>query len=245
MSSGQYVNWTDVGPLAAGASSNLWIKAEIDGSVYGTLTNNVDVIARPENGDPVNSSATASVESRNICISGHKYQHNATGQPLEGWTIIVSNETGSWTNITDSDGLWQVCGLEGGNYTVCEVNQSGWRQVYPEGCYEIIDLAAIIHNTGPITGLDFYNEPEIASCNLTLTKTADKATAKRGEDITYNITLSNPCPDEGYCFTNVTLWDLLPNGVQVVSVWPAPSSSSATTLYWDIGTFCQRDSRLR
>ena len=72
-----------------------------------------------------------------------------------------------------------------------------------------------------------------------LTKTADKDTAKRGEDITYNITLSNPCPDEGYCFTNVTLWDDLPNGVQVVSVSPGPSSSSATTLYWDIGTLCQ------
>ena len=94
-----------------------------------------------------------------------------------------------------------------------------------------------------ITGLDFYNDRP--GCNLTLTKTADKDTAKRGEDITYNITLSNPCADEGYCFTNITLWDVLPDGVEVVSVDPAPSSTSGNILYWDLGTFCQGEFKVQ
>ena len=75
-------------------------------------------------------------------------------------------------------------------------------------------------------------------CNLTLTKTTDKETAKRGENVTYNITLANPCANLSFCFTNVTLWDQLPDKVQVVSVSPDPSSTSGSTLYWDIGTLC-------
>ncbi|MCK9566662.1 MAG: right-handed parallel beta-helix repeat-containing protein, partial [Methanothrix sp.] len=73
-----------------------------------------------------------------------------------------------------------------------------------------------------------------SECNLTLTKTADKPTAHRGEEITYNIDLSS-CPD-GVSYTNVTVWDILPQGVELVSVSPESSSSSPTNLTWDIGT---------
>jgi len=61
--SGQYVNWTDIGPLVSGASRALWIKAEIDGSAFGTLTNRVDVTGSPEHSDEVKDNATADVES--------------------------------------------------------------------------------------------------------------------------------------------------------------------------------------
>jgi hypothetical protein len=108
--------------------------------------------------DCVNSSSINFTNQKTYCISGQKL-NNVTKQPLEGWTIYVSNSTQSWEAKTNSTGIWEVCGLGGGNYTVCEVNQPDWMQVYPEGCYEIIDLAAIIDNTGPITGLDFYNVP--------------------------------------------------------------------------------------
>ncbi|MCX6679825.1 MAG: right-handed parallel beta-helix repeat-containing protein [Methanothrix sp.] len=67
--SGQQVTWQDAGPLAPGASRLLWISAGIDGSVYGTLTNRVDVTARPENGDPINAIATADVQaSENLIL---------------------------------------------------------------------------------------------------------------------------------------------------------------------------------
>lgn len=83
-----------------------------------------------------------------------------------------------------------------------------------------------------IPDLDFTND---LACNLTLTKTADVPVAHRGEEITYSIDLSNPC-DEGVRFTNVTLWDILPKSVELVSVSPAPSSSSSSNLTWDVGT---------
>ncbi|MFZ2470852.1 MAG: GEVED domain-containing protein, partial [Methanothrix sp.] len=70
--------------------------------------------------------------------------------------------------------------------------------------------------------------------NLTLTKTADRPTAHRGEEITYTIDLSNH--GESGSFTNVTLWDILPKRVELVSVSPSPSSSSSTNLTWDVGT---------
>jgi uncharacterized repeat protein (TIGR01451 family) len=85
-----------------------------------------------------------------------------------------------------------------------------------------IAVAGQYENIGNVTGNTIFGQ-EVSDydpshyfggiCNLTLTKTADKATAKRGEDITYNITLSNPCANESYCFNNTTLWDVLPSGV--------------------------------
>ena len=76
-----------------------------------------------------------------------------------------------------------------------------------------------------------------SSKNLVLTKNADKPTAKRGEDITYTIKLSNLCdPGEGQCFDNVTLWDNLPAEVELVSVSPESPS-----LAWDIGRMCPGD----
>ena len=38
---------------------------------------------------------------------------------------------------TDSTGYWQLCGLENGTYTVCEVQQPGWVQIDPPNCYDI------------------------------------------------------------------------------------------------------------
>ncbi|MGV8175464.1 MAG: hypothetical protein ACP5OU_07160, partial [Methanothrix sp.] len=86
-------------------------------------------------------------------------------------------------------------------------------------------------------------------CDPTITKTADKSTASRGEEITYTITLSNPCVDieenRSVCFTNVTIWDVLPPGVEVVSVSPPPTSSSGNTLYWYLGTVCEGEFKIQ
>ncbi|MDD4580534.1 MAG: hypothetical protein PHF80_07660, partial [Methanothrix sp.] len=223
--SGQYINWTNVGPLAAGASRALWIKATIDGSAYGTLTNQVNVTGIPERGNPVNSSASADVESSNICLSGHKFLAS-TGVPLAGWTITAIDSTGIVSNATtDSNGLWQICNISVGSYTVSEELKPGWTQISPNGGYNIV-----LKNDS-ISDLDFTND---LSCNLTLTKKADVPVAHRGEEITYSIVLSNPCGWSS--FTNVTLWDILPKSVELVSVFPTPSSSSYSNLTWLVGT---------
>ena len=72
----------------------------------------------------------------------------------------------------------------------------------------------------------------IQICDLKLTKTADKDTAERGEEITSYLSLSSEC-----CHTNVTLWDVLPREVEMLYVYPAPSYSTSG-LTSDIGTLC-------
>ena len=71
------------------------------------------------------------------CIEGFKL--NETGHGLEGWTIEVRDSTGAVvaSNISIATGHWQVCGLENGTYTVCEVQQPGWIQIDPPNCYDI------------------------------------------------------------------------------------------------------------
>jgi uncharacterized repeat protein (TIGR01451 family) len=227
---GQFINWTNVGPLAKGASSTLWLKATIDGSAYGALTNQVNVTGTPDHGDPVNASATASVTSSNICLSGHKFLAS-TKAGLSGWNITATDSTGNATiATTDSSGFWQICNISVGSYTVSEESRDGWIQISPkEGSY------SVVLDNKSISDLDFYND---RSCNLTIKKTVDKPAARRGEDITYTVDLSNPC-DWG-SFTNVTLWDILPKSVVLVSVSPDPSTSSAYNLTWDVGTLGPR-----
>ena len=225
MKSGRFINWTNIGPLAPAASRSLWIKATIDGSAYGTITNQVNVTGTPEHGDPVSSSATASVASSNICLSGHKFLAS-TGAGLAGWNITAADSVGIVSNATtDSAGYWEICNISVGSYTVSEQLRDGWTQVSPKGSFNVV-----LENES-ISHLDFFND---LACNLTLTKTADVPVAHRGEEITYTIELSNPCGWGSY--TNVTLWDILPQAVELVSVSPAPSSSSSTNLTWDIGT---------
>ena len=222
---GQYVNWTDAGPLAPAASRTLWIKATIDGSAYGTLTNHVNVTGSLDHGDPVNSSASEDVESSNICLSGHKFLAS-TGAGLSGWNITATDGTGNVSNATtDSAGYWEICNISVGSYMVSEQLKPGWTQISPKGSYNVV-----LENDS-ISGLDFTND---LACNLTLTKTTDVPVAHRGEEITYSIDLSNPC---GWgSFTNVTLWDILPKSVELVSVSPTPSSSSSLNLTWSVGT---------
>ncbi|MDD4653369.1 MAG: hypothetical protein PHQ34_14200, partial [Methanothrix sp.] len=69
-------------------------------------------------------------------------------------------------------------------------------------------------------------------------KTADKPVAHIGEDITYTIDLSVQCNDLYNCYTNVTLWDILPSGVELVSVYPEPSTSSSSNLTWNVNEVC-------
>ncbi len=45
--SGQNVYWSDIGSLAVNEKKQIWLKATIDGTEYGPLTNEVDVKASP------------------------------------------------------------------------------------------------------------------------------------------------------------------------------------------------------
>ncbi len=51
--------------------------------------------------------------------------------PIENWTIEVSGPGGTFTQQTDENGNYCFNGLAPGNYTVSEVNQTGWIQSFP------------------------------------------------------------------------------------------------------------------
>ena len=93
---------------------------------------------------------------RNAKISGHKWNDvNGDGQwqtaaelGLAGWTIFIdanSNgalDSGETTTTTAADGSYVFENIAPGTYSVCEVAQTGWLQIYPApavdfGCHSV------------------------------------------------------------------------------------------------------------
>jgi len=158
-----------------------------------------------------------------ICISGHKF-NSIDGKLLDGWTIYVDlNGSGTFDvgepfNITYTDpvygsGYWRICGLQPGEYGVCELSQDGWTPVDPEiGC-QIVKLA---DESIEVEDIDFHNCP----CNFTIEKKADNYDVKRGGEVTYTITVCNHGLEPE---RNVTVWDVFNrNDVVILSMMPAP-----------------------
>ncbi len=139
------------------------------------------------------------------CLSGYKID-NCTGQPLSGWTITVNNSTDTWSNDTDADGFWEICNLEDGTYTVCEVLKPGWTQIAPDSCH-----TATLDGAN-ITDINFTNQALYCISGY-------KINSSSGAGLHgWNITLTNASgsvmkqtgPDGRYEFCN-----LLPGGYSV------------------------------
>ena len=81
ISQGQNVLWSDIGPLNPGERRELEIVARIDGPISGTktLTNKVDVSARPEHGENVTASDSATVQASEAKIAVDKAADPAFG----------------------------------------------------------------------------------------------------------------------------------------------------------------------
>ena len=88
-----------------------------------------------------------------LCIEGRKI-NDCTGEGLAGWTINLLDETGAEisTTSTNATGYYQFCGLEPGDYQVCEELQAGWMPVGDE----CIDVTLECVN---MVGVDFRNAP--------------------------------------------------------------------------------------
>ena len=150
-------------PLGVGECwilNNKTYNVTLDNCTTGWINNT----ARAVGTDRYGKNVTAPPASWNVrvkcvyCIAGYKLD-NESGSGLANWKINVkSSSTGAIiaTSTTNDTGYWQVCGLEIGNYTVCEVlQQPGWGITAPPlGCHDNVSL-------GPanITGLNFTNFP--------------------------------------------------------------------------------------
>ena len=101
--------------------------------------------------------------SRNSHLRGHKWEDvngngvydPGTDKPLEGWTIELYNEDGSFrtSTTTNAAGEYSFDDLPEGIYTVKEVLQEGWAYSYPEdGIFEDVPVGC-----GDVDGKDFLN----------------------------------------------------------------------------------------
>src|SRR6516225_2262447 len=70
------------------------------------------------------------------------------------------------------------------------------------------------------------------SADLALTKTVDMPTPNVGTTVTFTVTLTNAGPDPA---TNVTVQDLLPAGLSLVSATESQGAYDGATGLWTVG----------
>ena len=248
VSSGRYINWTDIGPLQPGETEDLWIKVRMDGTVYGSLVNRVDVVGRPEHGEDISASSMAVVEGYSSGIGAVKTAGETDGLPgsTVNFTLVVANVGATEIcNITAEDLL-----PEGLRYMSDEhqgkLNEEG-RVIWEDlGCLKPGEKVQI-EMIASITGTDFgelenrflaegtpVGSNERVKCearaNVTavpspfiITKTADKPVYRPGEEMTYTITICNPL--DYFPLKDVVVKDVFDNSkVRVVASYPEPGS---------------------
>ena len=95
------------------------------------------------------------------------------GEPtLSGWTIQLRNAADELidTAVTDANGAYRFDGLEAGDYTVSEVQQSGWTQTFPAAP----GTHAVTIAQADVTGKDFGNHvPETPTYGISGIKWED------------------------------------------------------------------------
>ena len=156
---------------------------------------------------------------------------------------FVSDTLGSFTLADDGSGQSEGItfdNIEPGDYQIVEQPQSGWLLSFID-CVgaESKDLpdgndGKIIHlGAGESATITFVNtqsssfDPSIGF--LEINKTALNTSVYRGEDINYIIKVCNKGPVP---LTNVNVVDILPQGVELWSTSPEPT----TGLSWHVGT---------
>jgi protocatechuate 3,4-dioxygenase beta subunit len=106
--------------------------------------------------------------SRNSHLRGHKWEDvncngiydPGTDTPVEGWTIELYNEDGSFrtSTTTNAAGEYSFEYLPEGKYTVKEVLEEGWRYSYPEDGV----FADVAVGCGDVDGKDFLNARDLS-----------------------------------------------------------------------------------
>jgi uncharacterized repeat protein (TIGR01451 family) len=209
--------------------------------------------------DTVNSSITGS--SNAITVSGNadlaltKIVDNPTPNVGDSITFTVSVSNGgplTATNVTVTDVL--PVGLTFVSATPSQGSYNSTTGTWtvgtlPVGPSQTLHITAVVAtptpatNTATVTHSDQF-DPNLtnnsASATITpqradlgLTKTVNNPTPNVGDTVTFMLTLSNAGPDAA---TNVTVNDLLPAGVALVSATPSQGSYASVTGVWTIGT---------
>jgi len=111
----------------------------------GPLTNELRANSTDPCGREVNNTTIETVEIQYNCIDGYKL--DTLGNGLPDWTIFVDEDgdgildPGESSNVTDSSGYWQICGLDSGSVVnVTEISQTGWRASQPSAGWQSVPV---------------------------------------------------------------------------------------------------------
>lgn len=220
----------------------------MDGTAYGSLVNRVDVLARPEHGEDISTSAQATVEAYSSGIKATKAAGETNGLPGSSvnFTMVIANAGA--TEICEisaedilPEGLLYLSDDHGGVLT--EEDRVTWEDL---GCLksgEKIQIQMMTTITGTAfgelenkfvaEGTPVGSDERVSSeayANVTavpspfiISKTADKSTYRPGEEMTYTITICNPL--EFVPLEDVVVKDVFDNSlVRVIATYPEPGS---------------------
>jgi uncharacterized repeat protein (TIGR01451 family)/fimbrial isopeptide formation D2 family protein len=239
-----------LGRMDPGDSRTLWLTAHINGSAFGTLTNFVEVVGKPEEGDNVTDEASANVTALKADIEVEKTVDSpvAKNGSVATFTIIVTN-TGNATLdpviVTDTLPFCfeYVSSTENGTaaggvvtWNLGRLNSSDSRTILLEvrvNCSEAGVLENLVEVEGKPEQGDNVTDRDTAELtigrNLTITKVADKCEVQECDEVTYTITV---CNHGGLPEENVTVWDVFYGDVEILSITPAPDPDRK----WHFGT---------
>ena len=245
---GQNVNWSDIGPMSAGAEESLEIVAHIDGPVTGTkiLTNNVSVAGKPEHGQNVTSNSTAEVEAQEAKISVTKTANPTFGSPSTNvtFTLLVTNiGSAALPHVFVKDllpaGMTYVSSSIGSTHVGQNVN---WSDIGPMSPGADKSLEIVAHIDGPVTGTKILTnnvsvagkpangrnvtsnataDVEAQEAKITVSKTPNPTFGSPSTNVTFTLLVTNI---GSAALPHVFVKDLLPVGMTYVS-----SSSGSTT----------------
>jgi len=228
------ITW-NLGRLNASDSVTLHIEAHINGSAFGNLMNLVEVVGKPEHGDNVTDADSENVTALMAAIDVEKSVENpvARNGTRVNFTIFVNNTgdadldpvvvTDRLPSCFEYDSSTPNGSESGGvvTWNLGRLNKSDSRS---------ISLIALVncHEAGVETNLvEVVGKPEHGNnvtdndtadvttiYDLNVTKTPDKDTVRRGEEITYTIRVCN----EGADAYNVLIRDVFDRQVEFVSI---------------------------
>jgi uncharacterized repeat protein (TIGR01451 family) len=212
-SSGNFVNWTNIGPLSPGQSKQLWLVAHINGAAYGALNNTVQVTGTPPTGNNITNQSYKIITAQTASITLNKNSNLSLGAPSSNvnFTLVVNNTGQVALNpvkVVDSLplGLNYVSsgnGSDAGNIIT-------WSNIGPLSPGQIKQIWLVAHingavygdlnNTANVTGTPPTGYPVKAnasrivtakSASISVDKTGNISSAPVGSYVNYTLKVTN------------------------------------------------------
>jgi uncharacterized repeat protein (TIGR01451 family) len=247
----------NVGSLAAGSTVTLVVVGDV--TTFGTLTNTATITAVSQPDVNPITSASVSVNSQEVDLTIAKTVSNSTPNvgTNDTFTVTLSNLAGysTATGITVSDvlpsgitfvsatpsqgtyssGIWTVGSLASGSSATMVVVGTATAAGFPSS------PTPSETNTATITAVTQTDVNTVKSASatispqevdLTITKTVTTSKPTCGTNDTFTVTLSNAT---GYSTaTGITVTDVLPTGITLVS--DTPSQGTYSSGVWNVGS---------